>query len=433
MSAPEDDDTSVVDLAQLIAAPMEAVVQADYLAAVRSAEIIERFGFEHPVERAPAGQQPRDALGRLAMVSFDIDRPGPDGEIRPLSVRIPKLSLIPLPLLHVQQASFDFGIRVVTAQQHAPPTGALRLPRGEDDDPLPPDRYRWRAMLARSGDRQEGTPDLAPHIDANMKVKVEMRQSDLPGGITKLLLLMGENTDVRPKAPPLAVTPPEVALVLAAAEPVLVTLAVPVPAGAPSHPVDLLLGMPPEQAGALVVARRDGGVIAPDAQGVRRARTDALGRLQVLVAVSEPTRLEGLTSLELEVGADTVERPRVVLPLRLIRPVDVWLRHAELSPARRAVPDVITISGLDGAPRVGHPVRLVMSPSSARQWVVRLSGQVVPADPHGVREVRTDEAGQLRLSLEITELTPPGAYTLEAETWLEGARYAQPITLSVTR
>lgn len=434
----DENDNGVVDFGQLIAGPLEAVVEADFHAAERAAEIIERFGFEHVLTQPasqPAvrrrGAEPPKALGRLAMVTFDVDRPGPDGEIRPLQVRVPKLSLIPLPLLQVHEANFDFGVRIFSAERSVPATGALRLPR-RGDEPLPDEHVRWRAALARGGATNQTQQDLAPHVDANMQVKVQMRQSDLPNGITRLLAFMGDNFEVSQGASPLAAQPTALALSTGALEPSELTLTHGAPEGQGSRRVGIQLALPPAVAPALFFATRDGGELVPDAAGVRHTTTDALGRLELVVAVSDPKGLAGLSALELEVSAEDVARTRITVPIRITRPLDLWLDTVTLDgPASTAV-DVITVTGPGGASLPEHPVRLAMAPRYASWLSIFGNGQHLEPDAAGLRTAATGADGRLRLSLRRSPHAPAGPLRVDVQTWIDGVLFTRPLEVLVS-
>ena len=102
------------DLGELVAAPITALLDADYQAARRLIELIQHFGFEaaDPDEEdvGPAGF-PRK-LGKIQTVSFRINRPR-GGRSVPYTVTVPLLSLIPLPLLQIKEAEFNFNVRLI--------------------------------------------------------------------------------------------------------------------------------------------------------------------------------------------------------------------------------------------------------------------------------------------------------------------------------
>ncbi len=199
----------VVDLQYLFAAPLVAVIEADVLAAKEFVKFIKDEGFEkeHPGS-GPAREPGSDVedLGRLRTVVFFYQRLDSRGHKEWVEVSVPLLSLFPLPLLQVSHADFDFDVRIFDAVQERRPENPADLTRDPDHKErsprsLKPDRYRFRAMLARRGPETTRT-DLAPHLDANMRVKVAMRQADVPAGIATLLNVMGEAVHGAQKAEP---------------------------------------------------------------------------------------------------------------------------------------------------------------------------------------------------------------------------------------
>ena len=226
-------DPEAMQLFQLIGAPLLAVIQAEAQAAQVSAEFIKRIGFDPPPAAAnqaggtaaatpaePKALQDGGELGGLRMAEFRIERSGADGKPQALVARVPVLSLFPIPLLQVKHADFEFDIRVLSrvplshepeiapdADRSAPAaqdrlaTGTAGAPETTDiqarpslsSDFLSKDRVELKGFLAPS----RGAADTNS-VDANIKVRVRMEQSDLPAGLIHLMKIMGDNVTVAP-------------------------------------------------------------------------------------------------------------------------------------------------------------------------------------------------------------------------------------------
>lgn len=217
-------DPEALHLFQLIGAPLLAVIQAEVQAAQVSADFIKRVGFEQlppaPPAQPPSQSQPQPqspqpepaaatapedrplqdggGFGDLRVAEFRIDRFAADGKPTPFLVRVPVLSLFPIPLLQVKHADFDFDIHVVTRVPVEDPRGgredsALNKPMSPDY--LSENRVELKGFLA--GGRRGGAAGTA---DASIKVKVRMEQSDLPVGLTNLMRIMDESVSVAPLA-----------------------------------------------------------------------------------------------------------------------------------------------------------------------------------------------------------------------------------------
>jgi Protein of unknown function (DUF2589) len=186
-------DNFVTPLQQLFFAPIAAVVQADFMAARQFVQLLSQYAFVSPLD------DPNDYLGELRMVRFSYEQAGQDGTPTVRVFSIPAISLIPLPLLEVKEAVFEFGVHLLDAvTQPTHPTAGTFTDPGEDLND--PSRLIWRAMIARGSATQNvargDQVDLAPHIEANINAKVTVGQAGIPSGIANLLALVGENAQV---------------------------------------------------------------------------------------------------------------------------------------------------------------------------------------------------------------------------------------------
>lgn len=174
--------SQVMDLYQLIAAPLLATVDADSLAAQRYLDYLCTVAFE-------SYDRQSGRTGPLRMLRFSYACHDATGSRR-RQVAIPLLSLVPLPLLHVQEAEFDFDIDIMDAVSTREPErfsfkkGRAVSPAGDK----PGGGLRIRASLAPQ--QSSGREAAAQRsLTANMKVHVKMGQAGMPGGLSRLLNL----------------------------------------------------------------------------------------------------------------------------------------------------------------------------------------------------------------------------------------------------
>jgi hypothetical protein len=167
--------SQIFTLTELISAPLIATVQGDFYAAERFVTYLRKYGFEPP----PAGK-PWD-FGKLRMVVFQYNTP--QGW---MTMQIPLISLIPLPLLSVSDADFKYTLKILGMISPSPPTrdpqALLTAPLGV---PVEPNRIRGSFAALRPQNAE--IPDTTPTLVANMDIRIQMRQSDLPAGIAAML------------------------------------------------------------------------------------------------------------------------------------------------------------------------------------------------------------------------------------------------------
>lgn len=179
--------SQVMELKDLISGPLVATIDADTISARRYLSYLCELAFEsydHETGKA----------GPLRMLEFSYLTSSTEGQ-RIQKVSIPMLTLVPLPLLQVQEADFDFDIQIVDAlQADRNSTFSLNNPlddTGKDSKSETSEGVKLRVTMAPQNNSLTSKNDSS--LTANMKISVKMRQADLPGGLTKLLNLTTSN------------------------------------------------------------------------------------------------------------------------------------------------------------------------------------------------------------------------------------------------
>lgn len=180
--------SQVMELQQLIAGPLIATVEADALSARQYLDYLMRIAFESydPVT---------GKTGKLRTLTFSFIEQDVNGSQKK-SVSIPLLTLVPLPLLQIQEADFDFDIKILDALSENVEEKFSVKQGVSMKEPQEAAGFKMRASLApQQGSRSHGG-ELQQSLAANMKVKVKMRQADMPAGLSNLLHLTANNLQI---------------------------------------------------------------------------------------------------------------------------------------------------------------------------------------------------------------------------------------------
>ena len=180
--------SQVMELQQLIAGPLIATIEADSLSSQRYLDYLMKIAFESydPVT---------GRTGKIRMLTFNYQSQDAGGG-RTQSVSIPILTLVPLPLLQVQEADFDFDIKILDALSETAEE-KFSLEEGKSvNEPQSGGGFKLRASLAPKQGEGSSTSNVQQSLSANMKVKVKMRQADMPAGLSNLLHLTASNMQV---------------------------------------------------------------------------------------------------------------------------------------------------------------------------------------------------------------------------------------------
>lgn len=178
--------SQVLELQQLIAAPLVATIEADTMSAQKYLDYLTKIAFD---DCDPSTGK----TGNLRTLAFSYTEQDSDGKTYQREVSVPLITILPLPLLHVEEADFDFDIKIIDALTEKFEE-SFSFDEGTAKDSGKQERMKMRASLAPRSGKHEG--ELQQSLAANMKVKVKMRQSDMPAGLSNILHLAANNINV---------------------------------------------------------------------------------------------------------------------------------------------------------------------------------------------------------------------------------------------
>ncbi|MEQ8355344.1 MAG: DUF2589 domain-containing protein [Kiloniellaceae bacterium] len=187
--------SDVLSLAQLIGAPIHALVDAEAQSAMATARFVRSVGFTGSDESGAGGM---GDLGELQMARFTRRRRKADGTAEDVEVQIPLLSMLPIPALQIKDAELDYTVKIIQTEalpQRQAEVNQLMTPR--EAEPLREPPATLRAAFAR-----EPRPGDRRSVDMLVKMKLRIEQADMPGGLAQLLALASETSSQIPLPPP---------------------------------------------------------------------------------------------------------------------------------------------------------------------------------------------------------------------------------------
>lgn len=176
--------SQVMELKDLISGPLVATIDADSISARRYLNYLLELAFE-------SYDRETGEVGRLRTLDFTYGTHDVGGA-RMQRVSIPLLTLVPLPLLQVKEADFDFDIQIVDAVS-SDKDATFSLKDGTSGDGDNPEGVKLRVSMAAANAEGRVKSTTQQSLTANMKVKVRMEQADMPGGLSNLLHLTTNN------------------------------------------------------------------------------------------------------------------------------------------------------------------------------------------------------------------------------------------------
>lgn len=177
--------SQIMELKDLISGPLVATIDADSISTRRYLNYLLDLTFE-------SYDRKTGKAGKMRTLDFTYqtqDVGGPHTQ----RISIPLLTLVPLPLLQVKEADFDFDIQIVDALS-ADNDAAFSLKNGSSpEEEESTEGVKLRVSMAQASREGKTTEGVRKSLTANMKVKVRMQQADMPGGLSNLLHLTTSN------------------------------------------------------------------------------------------------------------------------------------------------------------------------------------------------------------------------------------------------
>ena len=197
-----------LDLKELLSDPLTAVIEADNRVVSRYYDILHKYAFGYePIPGTNEGEPKK-----LQTISFDFI----NSEGKKQTAEIPLLALLPLPLLHISEASFEFDVEmsINTAEEtvgmnpdneqssgNLQPTNNLQLRTLSMATPvLLVEAPRATALLrvnlpvaaaptpaSPTSDQASRNTSRSSSSNTNMKITIKMEQSDMPIGLANIL------------------------------------------------------------------------------------------------------------------------------------------------------------------------------------------------------------------------------------------------------
>lgn len=182
-------NSQVMALSQLISAPLIATLEADAMTTRSYINFLREIAFETDGNGG--------SLGKLRTFTFRYTQTERGTRVVK-SVEIPVISLIPIPLLQIKEATFDFELKILDSMRQVSEESYSfeNDQKTDDDDNMP---LLMRAALAPQSGNSKNERDHSQ--SANMKVHVVMQQADMPSGLANLLSLSANNMTIEDESP----------------------------------------------------------------------------------------------------------------------------------------------------------------------------------------------------------------------------------------
>ena len=186
----------LIGLTELMVQTLEATIEADRSTADEYFRILEENSFE----------EGNDGSKELQMV--DVRLSNSNGQTQILSV--PKMILMPIPMLHISEASFELegNMCLNTTEEtkvEAEKTGEVSLEalkksrqiKGISASRIRQQSLRIKLPSSTKTSGESGTSTENSQTTTNVKISMKLTQSDMPSGLVNLLQVITNNIQLK--------------------------------------------------------------------------------------------------------------------------------------------------------------------------------------------------------------------------------------------
>lgn len=195
----------LIGLTELLVETMNATLEADRSTADEYYRILENYAFKP--------NEDENTPDELEMVDFKIVNSNGQAQI----ISMPKLILMPVPMLHVSEANFELEGSVclteteeTVTQQNQSDGASSGRQTSVGKRPLPASikRANYSELIARRtanarlrmslpSIKKSSEENESAESKTNMKINIKLTQSDMPSGLASLLQVMTNNIQVK--------------------------------------------------------------------------------------------------------------------------------------------------------------------------------------------------------------------------------------------
>ncbi len=172
-----------LNLYEIIAGPLMALVQAETQAAKTTLEYIEKVGFT-PSTTGKTTDEIR--VGKVRMAEFNYKKADANGQLADFTAAVPVLSLVPIPAIQVKSATISFSVKINDVETVDANTTMSSNGSGKQKY-LMPKRTELRASMGSKAVKDEKT-----ERQYAMDIQVTVEKADVPVGLMKIFNMMDQ-------------------------------------------------------------------------------------------------------------------------------------------------------------------------------------------------------------------------------------------------
>lgn len=184
---------SSLPFGKIIGGPLVAAIEAQGMAAKTTVDFIMDVGFETPTDAVATAGTVDAPLGAVRTVTFTYDVTNPDGSEGEVSLKVPLLTIVPIPYLAIEEMTIEFMAKITEAisQDRSSTSEKAASASTEAKGGWGPVSGGFKGSLSS---KHSSTSAMSSkyNTELTMNIKVRATQDDMPAGLARILGILAD-------------------------------------------------------------------------------------------------------------------------------------------------------------------------------------------------------------------------------------------------
>ena len=173
----------------IIGSPLDAAIKAQAMSANTTIAFIREVGFTKEDEPL-AGNSKKSEFGDIRYVNFAYEKKNPDGTTAKGGLKVPILTIVPIPMLRIEEMTIDFSTKISESTQKSTDKISKRAFSASGSGRIGPFSVKV-SMSGSSKTRDKSSSKYS--IDTSLDIHVRAVGDSMPAGLSRILGILEAN------------------------------------------------------------------------------------------------------------------------------------------------------------------------------------------------------------------------------------------------
>ena len=175
----------------IIGSPLDAAIKAQAMSASTTIAFIKEVGFIQDSDKLePLGGNTDSGFGDIRYVSFKYEKKNLDGNTASCTLKVPILTIVPIPMLRIEEMTIDFSTKISESTQQSTDEAEKSAYSGSGGGSV----MGFSVRVSVSGSKETRNKTSQKYsMDTSLDIHVRAVGDELPAGLNRILGILEAN------------------------------------------------------------------------------------------------------------------------------------------------------------------------------------------------------------------------------------------------